>query len=189
MNNDDTDGLSRMEYINSIKDKIPIDKYYELIFGEQERSYLEKEQDDNLDLVIRLAEGNYGANPDDFFKSLYKKGIIEADGLVNYFRGKSEDLVADALARVVLPATVRPPVVEALPSDVCPVTPNVPPTVWLPVTVEVPVVAVLAVRYVVTAFVVVLLPTIRLVKLASEAKRDEKNPVVEVLFVVSELVA
>ncbi len=97
LNNDDTDGLSRMEYINSIKDKIPIDKYYELIFGEQERSYLEKEQDDNLDLVIRLAEGNYGANPDDFFKSLYKKGIIEADGLVNYFRGKSEDLVADAL--------------------------------------------------------------------------------------------
>jgi hypothetical protein len=41
----------------------------------------------------------------------------------------------------------------------------------------------------VTALVVVLLPTIRLVKLARVAKRDEKNPVVEVLFVVSELVA
>ena len=40
-----------------------------------------------------------------------------------------------------------------------------------------------------TALVVVLLRTIRLVKLASEAKRDEKNRVGEVLFDVSELVA
>jgi ABC-type uncharacterized transport system fused permease/ATPase subunit len=95
--------------------------------------------------------------------------------------------------------------VDALASVVCPVTASVPPMLVLPltvkavaeavlsvdcpVTVDVPTVAVLAVRYVVTAFVVVLLPTIRLVKLASEAKRDEKNPVVEVLFVVSELVA
>ena len=83
---------------------------------------------------------------------------------------------------------MRPPVVEALPSDVCPVTPNVPPTVWLPVTVEVPVVAVLAVRYVVTAFVVVELPTIKLVKLARVASNDAKKPVVLVLLVMFELV-
>ena len=40
-----------------------------------------------------------------------------------------------------------------------------------------------------TALVVVLLPTIRLVKLARVATRDEKNPLVLVLLVMSELVA
>ena len=64
-----------------------------------------------------------------------------------------------------------------------PVTARVPPTDWLPVIVEVPTVCVLAVKYVVTALVVVELPTIKLLKLASVATRDAKNPLVEVLLV------
>ena len=70
-----------------------------------------------------------------------------------------------------------------------PVTASVPPTVSLPVMVEVPVVAVLAVKYVVTAFVVVELPTIKLVKLAKVATRDEKKPLVVVELVINPFVA
>jgi hypothetical protein len=46
-------------------------------------------------------------------------------------------------------------VADAVDNVVCPVTPSVPPTVSLPVMVEVPIVDELAVRYVVTKFVVV----------------------------------
>ena len=47
----------------------------------------------------------------------------------------------------------------------------------------------LAVKYVVTALVVVEFPTIRLVKLARVARRDAKNPLVLVLLVEKRLVA
>jgi hypothetical protein len=85
-------------------------------------------------------------------------------------------------------------VAEALPRVVCPVTPRVPATVALLVTVEVPIVADEARRLVVEAFtmyavVVVELPTMRLVILARVARSDEKNPLVEVLFVVDAFVA
>ena len=45
-----------------------------------------------------------------------------------------------------------------------------------------------AVKYVVTAFVVVEFPIMRLVKLASVARSDEKNPLVLVEFVILEFV-
>ena len=45
-----------------------------------------------------------------------------------------------------------------------------------------------AVRYVVTALVVVEFPTIKLVKLAKVARREEKNPLVEVELVILALV-
>ena len=49
--------------------------------------------------------------------------------------------------------------------------------------------AVVAVRLAIFAFVVVEFPTIRLVKLASVARSDEKNPLDEVLLVLVRLVA
>jgi hypothetical protein len=49
--------------------------------------------------------------------------------------------------------------------------------------VDVPTVSVFAVRYVVTALVVVELPMMMLVKLARVAMRDEKKPEVLVLLV------
>ena len=69
-----------------------------------------------------------------------------------------------------------------------PVTPNVPPTISFPITVEVPTVEVLAVRYVVTALVVVELPMMMLVMFASVANNDAKNPLVLVEFVIVEFV-
>ena len=54
--------------------------------------------------------------------------------------------------------------------------------------VEVPTVAVLAVRLVTTALVVVEFPTIKSVMLANVATRDEKKPLVEVLLVAVKLV-
>ena len=56
-------------------------------------------------------------------------------------------------------------------------------------TVDVPVVAVLAVKFVTVAFVVVEFPMIALVKLARVARSDEKNPLVLVLLVEKRLVA
>ena len=104
----------------------------------------------------------------------------------------------EAVVRVVCPTTCRPPLIVADPADntvavvvarvEVPVTASVPPTDSLPVTVEVPTVCVLAVRYVVTALVVVELPMTMLVKLARVATRDEKNPLVDVLLVMSALV-
>jgi len=101
--------------------------------------------------------------------------------------------VADAVERFVCPFTTNVPAderldVDALPSVVCPVTPSVPPTVWLPVIVEVPTVCVFAVRLVITAFVVVELATIKLVRLAKVAARVVKNPFDVVLFVMNALV-
>lgn len=95
--------------------------------------------------------------------------------------------VAEALVSTVCPDTVRA-VVDASPSVVFPVTSSVPPTVSLPVTVEVPTVCVLAVRYVVTALVVVELATIKLVKLASEEAKVVKNPFDVVELVMKALV-
>ena len=96
--------------------------------------------------------------------------------------------VAEAEASTVCPETVSA-VEEARPRVVFPVTERVPVTVSFPVIVEVPTVEVLAVRYVVTAFVVVELPMMMLVMFASVATRDEKNPLVEVADVEYKFVA
>jgi phosphotransferase system glucose/maltose/N-acetylglucosamine-specific IIC component len=83
-----------------------------------------------------------------------------------------------------VPVTVRL-VTVVLASVVVPVTARPPPIDWFPVTVEVPIVAELAVRYVVTALVVVLLPITTLVKLAkADDNEDEKYPEVLVLLVM-----
>jgi hypothetical protein len=79
-------------------------------------------------------------------------------------------------------------VVEALESVVWPVTERVPPTVSLLATVDVPTDAVVAVRFVATALVVVELPTTRLVMLVSVATSDEKKPLVEVALVTTAFV-
>ena len=61
--------------------------------------------------------------------------------------------------------------------------------VEVPDTTEVPVVVLLViVAFEITALVVVELPTMRSVMLARDATRDEKNPLVEVLLVVTRLV-
>ena len=75
-----------------------------------------------------------------------------------------------------LPLTVKA-VAEAVARVVC------------PVTVEVPTVCVLAVKYVVTAFVVVEFPIMRSVKLASVEAREAKKPFVLVELVMNALVA
>ena len=99
----------------------------------------------------------------------------------------------DAFPSVVCPITCRPPLTVADPAESAVavvvarvevlVTVRVPPTVSLLVTVEVPTVCVLAVKYVVTAFVVVELPMMILVMLASVERSDEKNPLVVVELV------
>lgn len=79
---------------------------------------------------------------------------------------------------------------EALVRVVWPVTPRVPPTVSLPVTADDPVVVLLAmVAEVITALVVVELPTMRSVMFARVAMSDEKNPFVDVALVLDALVA
>ena len=69
-----------------------------------------------------------------------------------------------------------------------PDTDSVPPTLSLPVMTELVVVLLVIVAPVMTAFVVVELPTTRLAILASVATSDEMNPLVVVAFVVVLLV-
>ena len=96
-------------------------------------------------------------------------------------------LEVEAFESVVCPVVVRF-VTVVVESVEVPLTVRVPPTVSLPVTTLLATVLLVVVRLVIVALVVVELPTIKLVILATVARREEKNPLVEVELVIVLLV-